>query len=248
MGKIFVANWKMNKTVTEAKIFMKEFLPMVKDSKNEIIICANGVCLQTLQSFAQGTNVLVAGQNIYPKDTGAFTGEISLPMLEDLNIKTVMLGHSERRIYFGETDEFINEKIQASLQKGFKVVFCIGEKEEERNSGETVKVLERQLKVGLNGILGEDIRNVYVAYEPIWSISTFSTGRTATNEEIVEVMSQVKEILKNLYPSYYENIKTLYGGSVSPKNASEIMSLKNIDGALIGGASLKPESLAEVAR
>ena len=248
MKKVYVANWKMNKTISEAESFMKEFLPMVEDNENKIIMCANALCLPKMQEMVNNSNVQIAGQNIYPEDAGAFTGEISLPMLAELGISNIMLGHSERRIYFGETDEFINKKIKKALEAGFDIVFCIGEKEEERNDKQTIGVLTRQLKIGLADVTEEQMSHVYVAYEPIWSISTFSTGRIATTEEIFEVHNQIKDILKEMFPNVWENILVLYGGSVSPKNKNEIMALSNVDGALIGGASLKPESLAEVVK
>jgi len=248
MSKIFVANWKMNKTVSEAKNFLTEFLPKVADSKNEIIIAANAVCLADAQKKVRRTNVQMAAQNIYTERAGAFTGEISVEMLKDIKIKTIMLGHSERRIYFAENDEFINKKVKLALNEGFKVVLCIGEKEEERENKHTIGVLTRQLKVGLMDVSAEQVKNVYVAYEPIWSISTFSTGKTATMDEIAEVHGEIKKILAEMYPAVYKDIKILYGGSVSPKNAKSILKIKNVDGALIGGASLKVESLVEVVK
>jgi len=248
MTKIFVANWKMNKTVSEAKAFLTEFLPKVADSKNEIIIAANAVCLTEAQKKVKRSNVQMAAQNIYTEKAGAFTGEISAEMLKDIKVKITLLGHSERRIYFGEDDEFINKKVKLALNDGFKVILCIGENAEERDNKQTMGVLTRQLKIGLRGVTAEEMKNVYVAYEPIWSISTFTTGKIATTDEITEVHSAIKNILAEMYPKTYKDIKILYGGSVSPKNSKQIMKIKNVDGALIGGASLKVDSLVEVVK
>lgn len=246
MSNIYVANWKMNKTLSEAKEYMLQFLPKVKNCKNEIIICANAICLDVISKLAKKSNVQIAGQNFYPEDSGAFTGEISPQMLKEIGVNIIMLGHSERRIYFQETDEFINRKILKAVEDGFKIIFCIGENQQERDTKKTLGVLNRQIKVGLSGVTEENIKNIYIAYEPIWSISTFSMGRTATFDEIREVHCDIRNILKDLYPTNYADVKILYGGSVNSKNIKDIMTIENVDGALIGGASLEVESLVEV--
>ena len=239
MRRVIVAgNWKMNKTAKEAAKFISELKPLVADVKKAgIVIGAPFTALESAVKEAAGSNVKIAAQNMNPNDSGAYTGEISPLMLKDLGVEYVILGHSERREYYGETDKFINEKVKAALKHGLKPILCVGEKLEERENGTTEKVVKEQTVGGLEEISAADMANVVIAYEPVWAIGT---GKTATSDQAEEMLAYIRSIVAEKYgKEAAEDTSILYGGSCKASNAPELFSKPNIDGGLIGGASLK---------
>ncbi|MFH0875213.1 MAG: triose-phosphate isomerase [archaeon] len=241
---IMAANWKMYKNESEALDFVKKFKPLVSDAKNvEIIINAPYTLLSTLKHSLLNSNISLGAENMHFEDKGAFTGEISATMLKDY-VKYVIIGHSERRQYFNESNEIINKKIKKALEHGLKVIFCLGETLEQREKGVTNEVVSIQLKEGLAGI--HDMANIVVAYEPVWAIGT---GKTATPEQAQEVHAFLRQQLSNLFGSdVAEEVRILYGGSVKPDNVAKLMSQNDIDGGLVGGAALEPESFAKLVK
>ncbi len=237
------ANWKMYKTTRETKDFINTFLPLVEFVKDvDIVIAPPFTSLSVASQLLKGSNVRLSAQDIYYEEEGAYTGEVSPKMLLDLDCGFVIIGHSERRQYFNETDDTVNKKIKAAKAAGLRVIFCIGESLEEREQGKTFDVIQRQIDGGLKDVSYEDI---IVAYEPIWAIGT---GVTATPEQAQEAHAYVRERLKNLYGEKSEEMRIQYGGSVKPENVVEIMSKNDVDGALVGGASLKPDSFAKIVK
>jgi len=228
--KIIAANWKMNKTNKEAKAFFTEYAKLVKQTRNAVIICAPFTTLATVAKAGKDFCFATGAQNFYPAKNGAFTGEVSLDMIADTGAMVVLVGHSERRTIFRETDEFINEKVQAALSAGFKVIFCIGETLAEREQNKTNTVLKKQITKGLKDVVSYN--NLIVAYEPVWAIGT---GKVATNEQIKETHAYIKTLV---------DVPLLYGGSVNEKNCAEIFGIPNVDGGLVGGASLVAEKFA----
>ena len=248
MRKIIVAgNWKMNKTNKEAISFMQELKELSKGINGvEIVIGAPFTALSDCVKEAAGSNVKIAAQNMNPKENGAYTGEISPLMLKDLGVEYVILGHSERREYYAETNEFINEKVKSALQHGLKPILCVGEKLEERESGKTEEVVATQVQKGLADITAEEMKNVVVAYEPVWAIGT---GKTASPEQAELVHNFIRQLLIDMYgKETAEGVTIQYGGSMKPDNAKELISQTNIDGGLIGGASLEAKSLLDIAK
>ena len=246
MRKIIVAgNWKMNKTAREAAEFFAGLKPLVADVKNtEIVIGAPFTALETATRETKGTNIKIAAENMNAKESGAFTGEISPLMLKDLGVEYVILGHSERREYYGETDAIINEKVKSALAHGLKPILCIGEKLEERENNTTEAVVKEQIVGGLVNVTAEEMANVVLAYEPVWAIGT---GKTATPEQAQEVHAFIRGLLTELYGAEVaENVTVQYGGSMNDKNAAELIAQKDIDGGLVGGASLVPASFAVI--
>ena len=246
MRKIIVAgNWKMNKTAKEAAEFFAGLKPLVADVKNaEIVIGAPFTALETATRETKGTNIKIAAENMNAKESGAFTGEISPLMLKDLGVEYVILGHSERREYYGETDTIINEKVKSALAHGLKPILGIGEKLEERENNTTEAVVKEQIVGGLVNVTAEEMANVVLAYEPVWAIGT---GKTATPEQAQEVHAFIRGLLTELYGAEVaENVTVQYGGSMNDKNAAELIAQKDIDGGLVGGASLVPESFAVI--
>ncbi len=246
MRKIIVAgNWKMNKTAKEAAEFFAGLKPLVVDVKNaEIVIGAPFTALETATRETKGTNIKIAAENMNAKESGAFTGEISPLMLKDLGVEYVILGHSERREYYGETNTIINEKVKSALAHGLKPILCIGEKLEERENNTTEAVVKEQIVGGLANVTAEEMANVVLAYEPVWAIGT---GKTATPEQAQEVHAFIRGLLTELYGvEVAENVTVQYGGSMNDKNAAELIAQKDIDGGLVGGASLVPESFAVI--
>ena len=238
---IISANWKMNKTISEAVSFCDEFIPLVRGINDvEIIIAPPYTALQSVIERCRGTNILISAQNLFYEEKGAYTGEISPVMLKDIGCEYSIIGHSERRQYFGETNEIINKKLKAALKVGLRVILCIGETLEERNSGRTFDVLDSQIKGALEGI---GLDNIVIAYEPVWAIGT---GVTATPLQAEEAHQRIRALLREIYGSRAEEIRILYGGSVTPENIDSLMTEPDIDGALVGGASLKPESFAKI--
>ncbi|WP_462350455.1 triose-phosphate isomerase [Fusobacterium varium] len=243
--KVIAGNWKMNKTNTEAVEMLTELKELVKGIDNVgIIIGAPFTALSDAVKAVKGSNIAIAAENVYPKDSGAYTGEVSPVMLKSIGVEYVILGHSERREYFKESDEFINEKVKAVLAAGMLPILCIGEKLEERESGKTAEVTETQIRGGLKDLTAEEAKKVIVAYEPVWAIGT---GRTATPEMAQETHRQVRDVLVSMFGNETaEEMIIQYGGSMKPDNAVELLAQKDIDGGLIGGASLKASLFAEI--
>ena len=238
---VIAANWKLQKTVGEAEEFLDAFIPQVKDAKDvEVVIAPVFTALYSAGKKMAGTNVELASQDVYFEESGAYTGEVAPGMLTDVGCKRAIVGHSERRGYFSEDDETLNKKAAASLKAGMKVIFCCGESLEQREGGKTNDHLAGQLTNGLKGL---DMDNVDVAYEPIWAIGT---GKTATPEMAQETHAFIRSHLKSMFGDKADSIRILYGGSVKPDNVKSLMERADIDGALVGGASLKPDSFAKL--
>ena len=244
MRKILAAgNWKMNKTASEASEFIKELTESVKGAKNDVLICVPFTNLETAVRLTEGTNVKVGAQNMDYHNSGAYTGEVSADMLLDAGVKYVVIGHSERREYYNETDKTVNLKVLKALEKGITPVLCCGESLEQREGGITFDWVRMQIKLALAGV--EDVTKVIIAYEPIWAIGT---GKTATSEQAEEVCGAIRECVASLYGKDAADKTTiLYGGSVNAKNAAELFAMENIDGGLVGGASLKTADFTVIA-
>ncbi|MBP2026517.1 triosephosphate isomerase [Acetoanaerobium pronyense] len=241
---IIAGNWKMHKTINEAKSFVEEIKGSIKETDVEAVICAPYTILKDLKEVTKGTNIKVGAQNMHFEENGAFTGEISPLMLKDLEIDYVIIGHSERRQYFNETDETVNKKVKKALEHSIIPIMCVGESLEEREAGDTKSIVKSQVEKGLEGINHEDIKKIVVAYEPIWAIGT---GKTASSEDANEVIAYIREVIKNVSSEdISEEIRIQYGGSVKPSNVEEIMNQSDIDGALVGGASLEPKDFIEL--
>ncbi len=237
------ANWKMQKTVAEAAAYVDALLPRIAATQHDVVICPPFTALTAVVERRYGTAVKVAAQNMHEEDSGAFTGEVSAPMLVELDVEAVVLGHSERRQYFNETDEALARKVPAALAAGLEPILCVGESEEAHDAGQTEGVLERQLQADLADVDSARLAEVVIAYEPIWAIGT---GRTATPEQAQEACAFIRDVLRER-GGVADSIRILYGGSVKPANAAELLSQPDIDGALVGGASLDPEEFAEIA-
>ncbi len=233
----------MNKTMKETEEFINGFLPLVTGVQDvEIVIAPPFTSLPVASKLLRESNIKLAGQNVFYEESGAYTGEISPLMLKDVECSYVIAGHSERRQYFGETDGIVNKKIWAAMSAGLAVIFCIGETLEERESGNTFNILKRQITEGLRGITANGL---VLAYEPVWAIGT---GKTASPEQAQEAHRFIRSELGNLYGDTAGTIRILYGGSVKPDYVSSLMSKEDVDGALVGGASLKPDSFAEIVK
>ena len=248
MRKHFIAgNWKMNKNVKDAKLLavtLKNKLVGVNDVT--IAVCPGAVCIEPVADILKDSNISVGAQNMYFEKEGAFTGEISTEMIASAGAKYVILGHSERRQIFNETDELINKKIRAALMGGLLPIFCIGETLQEREQNKTFSVIENQVTNGLKNFTKSDMLKITIAYEPVWAIGT---GKTATKEQAQEVHKFIRDLLKKLFDvETSEKIIIQYGGSVKPSNAAELMSQPDIDGALVGGASLKSVEFLKILR
>lgn len=240
---LIAANWKMHMTIAEAEEFLGAFLPLVEGAEDvEIVIAPPYTALYRVAGLLGGSAVALSAQDVFYEEKGAYTGEISPSMLRDVGCAYAIVGHSERRQYFGETDETVNRKLRAALGAGLRVIFCIGETLEERRSGKTNDVLKRQLSGGLAGIGTE---GVVVAYEPVWAIGT---GVTATPEQAQDAHRYIRSEIEAAYGSGGGNTRVLYGGSVKPDNVDELMACADVDGALVGGASLKPDSFARLVK
>ena len=242
---IIAGNWKMYKTAAEAVEFVRDLKPLVSGARHcEIVICPPYTSLGVLAPELAGTGIFLGAQNMFWEAEGAYTGEVSPGMLLAAGCKYVILGHSERREYFGESDETVNRKIKAALSNGLVPVFCVGEKLAEREAGTTTQVVRRQVTGGLAGIEPADVARMVIAYEPVWAIGT---GRTASSEDAEEVISYIRGVVAELCgPESAAEVRIQYGGSVKPGNAAELMGMPNIDGALVGGASLDPVSFAQI--
>lgn len=242
--KIIAGNWKMNMLPNEAINFIEELTPLVKNTKNEVIICVPYIDLFYTLLHVQGTNIKVGAQNMHWEEKGAYTGEVSAPMLKSIGVEYVIIGHSERRQYFAETDENVNKKIKSALKYNLKPIVCVGETLEQREEGITENIIANQIKKAFEGISKENLNNIIIAYEPIWAIGT---GKTATKEQANETIKQIRnELAKNYGKNEAENVIIQYGGSVKPENAKELFEMSDIDGGLIGGASLKAKEFSQI--
>lgn len=240
--KIIAGNWKMNMLPNEAMSFITELEPYAKNAKCEIILCVPYTDLFYSLLTAQNTNIKIGAQNMHWEEKGAYTGEVSPNMLKCINVEYVIIGHSERRQYFAETDETVNKKIKSALNHGLKPILCVGETLEQRENNMQDAIISNQIKSALKGI--ESIENIIIAYEPIWAIGT---GKVATKEDANNTIKIIRSTVKELYgDNVAQNICILYGGSVKKENAKELFSTSDIDGALIGGASLKVDEFAKI--
>ena len=228
----------MNNTIAATKALVTELIPLVKDAKAEVVICTPYTDLATAVELTKGTNIKVGAENVHWAEKGAFTGEISADMLVELGVTYVIIGHSERRQYFGETDQTVNARVKAALAKGLKPIICVGETLDEREGGKVEEVLVRQTTEAFKDIAKEDLEKIVVAYEPVWAIGT---GKTATAEVANDTIKIIRDTLAKLYcpKCAEEKVRIQYGGSMNPKNVKELMAMPEIDGGLIGGASLK---------
>ena len=242
---LIAGNWKMYKTEEQAEEFIQGLLPRVSAlGEVDVAICVPYTDLRAMVDSARGSRVEVYAQNMHQDAEGAFTGEISAPMLRELDVRGVVLGHSERRQLFGETDKALALKVPAALDAGLAPILCVGETEEERDAEETERKLRHQINEDLAGVPAERLAEVVIAYEPIWAIGT---GRVATPEQAQEAIAFIRALVAGRDASAAENVRILYGGSVKPDNAAELLALPDVDGALVGGASLDPVSFAEIA-
>ena len=245
MGKYVIAgNWKMNKTPSEAKALIEEIKPLVKDATCDVIVGVPFVDLQVALEATAGTNIGVAAQNCHWAKSGAFTAEISAEMLKEMGVGYVIIGHSERRQYFGETDVTVNQRVRAALDAGLTVILCVGEYLEQREQGITAEVCAMQTKIALQGVSADEMSRIIIAYEPVWAIGT---GRTATAEQANEVCAQIRDVVKALYnDAVAADVTIQYGGSMNAGNAAELLAQSDVDGGLIGGASLKAPDFATI--
>ena len=242
---VIAGNWKMNFTPAQASAFINEIKPMVAGKDNcDIIFCAPYVTIAAAQEAAKGSNIKIGAENVHFAPKGAYTGEVSAEMLTACGVEYVIIGHSERRQYFGETDETVNLRTKAALAAGMKVILCLGEVKEQRLSGITDEVVAMQTKLDLQGVSAEELKNVIIAYEPVWAIGT---GLTATPEQAEETCGSIRKVLASMYgEDVAESVTIQYGGSMNEKNAAELLAKPNVDGGLIGGASLVAEKFTAI--
>jgi triosephosphate isomerase len=240
---IIAGNWKMNKTSTEARDLASKLIPLVSGVKDrDIVLAPPFTSIPAVAETIKGTNMALSAQDLFWEEKGAFTGEISAEMLLDLGCKYVIIGHSERRQFFGETEETVNKKVRQALNKGLLPIVCVGELLSERESGKANEVIERQVVGALKGVAAAEMQKIVIAYEPVWAIGT---GKTATPDQANEIHAFIRQKIKSMYNGDVAgSLRIQYGGSVTPENVSTLMAKPDIDGALVGGASLKPESFA----
>ncbi len=239
---IIAGNWKMNMTPSQGVKLVEELKPLVSGADCDVVVCVPATDIYAVGQAVKGSNIHLGAQNVHFAESGAYTGEISADMLKELGVEYVVIGHSERRQYFGETDETVNKRTLTAVAKGLIPIVCVGETLEQRESGETEKVLERQIKVGLKGI--DDLNKIVIAYEPVWAIGT---GKTATSEQANETIGFIRKTLaENFCKKCASEVRIQYGGSMKPGNAKELMAMDEIDGGLIGGASLKAADFAAI--
>lgn len=237
--KIIAGNWKMNKTKNEAIKLIETLKTLVKNDEVDVVFCPPFVSLMAAIEAVKGTNIAIGAQNMYYEESGAYTGEIAPNMLQELGVEYVILGHSERRAYFAETDIAINKKVLKAFEHNLIPIICVGESLEQREQGITVDLVRMQTKIALKDVTKENAKKVVIAYEPIWAIGT---GKTATTEQAEEVCAAIRQVVKEIYDQEVSNaIRIQYGGSVNAFNASELFNQANIDGGLVGGASLKTD-------
>ncbi|MFW6034787.1 MAG: triose-phosphate isomerase [Halothermotrichaceae bacterium] len=247
MRKPFIAgNWKMNKTVSEAEELVRALKEKVAGIDNvEIAVCPPAIDLVSVQNVIEDSNIALGAQNMYWEDSGAYTGEIAGPMLTEIGASYVILGHSERREYFGETDEDVNRKVQAVFANGLKPIICVGETLEEREAGNTKDKVKKQVQADLEGLSAAQVEATVIAYEPIWAIGT---GKTATAEDANEVIKYIRDLVREDFGDAADKMRIQYGGSVKPHNVEELMAQPEIDGALVGGASLAADSFTSIVK
>ena len=244
--KVIAGNWKMNMLPNEAINFIEEFAPLVKDTKHEVILCVPYTDLFYCLLNVQGTNIKIGAQNMHWEESGAYTGEVSGQMLKSIGVEYVIIGHSERRQYFAETDETVNKKIKSALNVGLKPIVCVGETLEQREKGITEQVITNQVEKAFEGIEAKDLENIIIAYEPIWAIGT---GKTATKEDANNTIMQIRKKLAEKYGQNEANgVIIQYGGSVKSSNAKELFEMSDIDGGLVGRASLKAEEFSKIVK
>ena len=243
---VIAGNWKMTKTPAEAKELLDAIKPLVKDADCDVVACVPFVDLSVALEATAGSNVKVGAENCHWEPSGAYTGEISAPMLAAMQVPYVIIGHSERRTYFGETDVTVNKRVKAALANGLTVILCVGEYLEQREQGVTGEVVALQTKIDLQGVSAEELKRVIIAYEPVWAIGT---GKTATAAQANEVCALIRATIADLYSKADADALTIqYGGSMNAKNAEELLDQPDVDGGLIGGASLKPEDFAAIVK
>ncbi|MEI6100363.1 MAG: triose-phosphate isomerase [Eubacteriales bacterium] len=240
---IIAGNWKMNKTPQETVALIEELKPLVAGSKAEVVVCPPSVCLESAAKAVQGSNIHLGAQNVHFENSGAYTGEVSTGMLKALGVEYVIIGHSERRQYFAETDETVNKKVKASLLAGLIPIVCVGESLEQREKGITAEVVRLQTELALGGLTATEVAGLVIAYEPIWAIGT---GKTATSQEANETIKCIRGAVADVFGDAAQSVRIQYGGSMNPKNVSELMGMPDIDGGLIGGASLKADDFSKV--
>ena len=239
---VIAGNWKMNMTPTQTAAFMKELAPKVENADCEVVLCVPAIDIPAAVEATKGTKIHVGAENVHFKESGAYTGEISAAMLSDAGVEYVIVGHSERRQYFAETDETVNLRAKAALAQNLKTIICVGETLTQREQGITVETVSLQTKIALLGVSSEEMKNVIIAYEPVWAIGT---GRTATADQADEVCGIIRDVIGGLYGADIAKATTVqYGGSMNAKNAEELLSKVNVDGGLIGGASLKSDDFS----
>ena len=242
--KVIAGNWKMNMLPNEAMNYIESFSKLVEDTDNEVILCVPYTDLWYCLMNAQGTNIKIGAQNVHFEEKGAYTGEVSAQMLKSIGVEYVIIGHSERRQYFAETDETVNKKVKAALANGLKPIVCVGESLEQKEEGLTEKVIRTQTKLALDGLSNEELKDVIIAYEPIWAIGT---GKTATSEDANNSIKSIRDEISNIFgKDSADSIIIQYGGSVKSGNAKELFETSDIDGGLVGGASLVPEEFAKI--
>ncbi|OOB77696.1 MAG: triose-phosphate isomerase [Epulopiscium sp. Nuni2H_MBin003] len=237
--KIIAGNWKMNKTPNQAVELVNSLKDSINTDKVDVIVCPTFVCLDAVLKATNGTNIAVGAQNMYFEENGAFTGEVAPDMLKEMGVKYVILGHSERRQYFAETNETVNKKVLKAIEHNLVPIICVGESLEEREQGITIDLVRLQTKIALKDVSADDAKNVVIAYEPIWAIGT---GKTATVMQAEEVCKAIRDVVSEIYSQEVaDKVRVQYGGSVNAGNANELFNMGNIDGGLVGGASLKAE-------
>ena len=242
--KVIAGNWKMNMLPNEAISFIEELAPKVKDAKSEIVLCVPYTDLFYALLTAQNTNIKIGAQNMHYEENGAYTGEVSAKMLKSINVEYVIIGHSERRQYFNETDETVNKKIKAALKNELKPIVCVGETLEQREAGKTEEIITNQTELALEGLTKDQVQNIIIAYEPIWAIGT---GKTATKEDANNSIKAIRNKIAKIYGQTIANeVIIQYGGSVKSTNAKELFEMSDIDGGLVGGASLKAEEFSKI--
>lgn len=235
---IIAGNWKMNMDIEGTKALVGAIIPLARESSAEVVICPSFTNIALARHMTEGTNVQVGAQNMHFEPKGAYTGEVSAEMLKCLGVQYVIIGHSERRQYFGETDESVNKKVKAVLESGMSPIMCVGETLEQREQGVTKSLVCNQVKEGMNGLSADDAAKTVIAYEPVWAIGT---GKTATANDANEVCGWIRDTLREMFGKIADDIRIQYGGSMNPGNVKELMAMPEIDGGLIGGASLKAE-------
>ena len=243
---IIAGNWKMNKTPSETTALINEMKPLVAGADCKVVLCVPFVDLDAALKASEGSNIEIGAENCHFEKSGAYTGEVSAPMLKEMGVKYVIIGHSERRQYFGETDVTVNLRTKAALAEGLKVILCVGETLDQREQNITAELVAMQTKIALGGISKEDAANVIIAYEPVWAIGT---GKTATAEQAEEVCAIIRKVVADIYDTDTAEAMTIqYGGSMNAKNCDELVAKTNVDGGLIGGASLKAEDFSVIVK